>query len=466
MPPDNENEIAEYVEYLKSQGHDAKEADEYGAYLRDQRTLSRFKQGPPSIPDAFVNMQKKAMEYLGGLGSTAVAAPVSAITEYGTDKKNAGQAVSAALTDMGNAFLNKAPGGQKIAERHFEKGSTSAKVAAPIIDIGSGLISGQLAKVAGPWLFSKAFRNANAAAKDVGKSPTAVSDAAWKYDVTGNEDEIFSKIDNLTDKLNANRAKAINVIEESGQKIDPKQALTIGRERAMKAAQSADPDTAANGQKMLSYLDEVEGNISARPAIPETKITNQIPSPILDEAGNPIMKTTEEIIPGVPARPAAGGQVAQGLKTDLTKSVGNRGFQVINENPVSTEVKKGIGTGMKQELERLAGKAGIGDEFKGINEDLGSFLTARKSLSNDSTRAMKKIPLSQVDMMALGIDPAVFAFKQGGKIAGGARFLTKGGKALYNTGTKIQLVSPVKPAINLGEDVKNKVLSLWSEEEN
>lgn len=455
MPPENENEIAEYVQYLKSQGQDAKKADEYGAYLRDQRTLSRFKQGPASIPDAFVNMQKKAMEYLGNLGSTAVAAPVSAITEYGTDKKNAGQAVSTALGDIGNAFINNAPGGQKIAERHFVPGSTSAKVAAPVIDIASALASGQIAKFLGPVLYRQAFRYADAAAKDVGKGPRAVSDASWKYDVTGNEDEIVSQTDNLIDKLNSNRAKGVNIIEESGNKLDPKVALRIARERAEKAAQSLDPDTAANGQKMMAYLDEVETNIAGRPAIPETKITKQVPSTILDETGSPIIKPVEEIIPGMPARPAAGGQAAQNLKTDVTKSVGNKGYQVINENPVSTEVKKGIGTGMKQELERLAGKAGIGEEFKGINEDLGTFLTARKALSNDSTRAMKKLPISQVDMMAMGIDPAVFAMKQGGKIAGGASFLTKGGKALHNTGTKIQLVSPVKPAF-----------SLWDEEEN
>ncbi len=152
-----------------------------------------------------------------------------------------------------------------------------------------------------------------------------------------------------------------------------------------------------------------------------------------------LKQMVEKRIKGAPYQrgfsPANASQLSD-IKSSTYSDIGKEGYDKLMKSSEGKELLKLFGRGLKVETERAANKAlpGTGKALRNINEDIGSLLTARGVFGKDVMKEARRLGISEVDMMSLGVSPELFALKQVGKVAKSKWAQTKGGKALHKFG--------------------------------
>lgn len=140
-----------------------------------------------------------------------------------------------------------------------------------------------------------------------------------------------------------------------------------------------------------------------RKAVPPRTVQEQVPSPILQDAGGqPIVVSEPRVIPGrpavtrtIPERPGTSPSRASDIKTFFYRGTPSRTFQPYAETDQAREFTKALGLGLKDASEDAVGVT-LGEarkeQVRELNERLGSLLSTRgKDLGEVSREEMRRL---------------------------------------------------------------------------
>lgn len=229
----------------------------------------------------------------------------------------------------------------------------------------------------GKKIYDSGFKKVNEVVKDFGKKP--VSDVLFNYGVTGTNNSVMEQGKVLIDALVQKQRNILSQIDQKVPEADLERALQPLKNKIDEFKLSRDPV-----------------KMQAADALAEDLQTYQN---IKRPQGNPQMEGPTQ--PISPSQMSAMKTTAQNL---LPKSAYSQ--EIAKMSPVYQQGKKALGAGLRQEVQRAAEQASpqLGQNLLGVNEDLGSLLTAGKALKQEAMKGVNKNILTSVDPMvgALG----------------------------------------------------------------
>lgn len=247
---------------------------------------------------------------------------------------------------------------------------------------------------AGKKIYKSAFKEADEVAKQFNKIP--ISDIGWKYNIVGSQDKINKQLAGLTTNLANKSSQIIDDASAAGANVDIYGML----------------NRAKDSLKTTDSLDVLKNDGLKKSKNLVTRMTNAI--------------TDDEILNGISARRASD------IKTSFYDNLPKNAYNNLSDTKAGNDFIKGLGRDFKEATEQSVDKisSGLGADLKATNQELGSLLSARKSLNNAAVKEGKPNALTEVDALAFMYSPEVFTMKQLAKFSKGARAKTAAGKIL------------------------------------
>lgn len=178
------------------------------------------------------------------------------------------------------------------------------------------------------------------------------------------------------------------------------------------------------------------------------------------------MKLIEKRIPGFTKKKGAGIEAGLDLTTTAYGKAGSGAWKDFAMTSEGQKLAKLWSKGLREEVKRTANatQLGMGNKISMINEDMGALLTPRGVWGKEVLKESRRPDFSQVDAMALAVDPTVFAAKQAGKFIGSTLGQTRGGQGLYKAGQVVDATKVAAPVVNNLTRDQMKVLKQVAEE--
>lgn len=275
----------------------------------------------------------------------------------------------------------------------------------------------------GGWVYKQAFKEADIIGEHLGKMDKyAPSEVAYKYGIIGTPEQIRRNAGKVVGDLKDDADDLIKQTEQAVKQGNKEAQFDINKalgETAMFIRQQLDsgnlePEAEAvykSVQKKLSNLRK------AGTPIPPSKEKRQLMQTLREEGphGMPPAKyeivDVEEFIPG---KKGADLYRAREYKANLASKVDwSRSTQTELEDKLLRQAAEGIRKEMIRAVETATGK---GARFEEINREMGALLTAAPTLIKESDKYIKKGFSSQVDAMALWMDPGLLAAKTASRV--------------------------------------------------
>lgn len=266
-------------------------------------------------------------------------------------------------------------------------GGKAAKAATALSKPTAKLTSG-----AGKALYKSGFKKIDEKVAEKGKKKL-FSDLMLEHGVTGTNKTVQKKAAKIADNLLEKRTNIFNKLDADG--------VTVDMENIFSGVMKSNDELAKvpGMKKMASKMDDAvldlmdEGNVS---------VSN-------------LSKAKTLFYDSLPANAFSANGT---LKSSYQK------------------FEKKVANSMKTAIEEAAEKSqkGLGKKVAGINEDLGSLLTARKPMAVEVGKANTKNAVTSVDSALAFASPGTLAAKKAGDIGKTTVFRTKTGKALKGLG--------------------------------
>lgn len=161
----------------------------------------------------------------------------------------------------------------------------------------------------------------------------------------------------------------------------------------------------------------------------------------------------EKIIPGKTVSekfvtPSQGS----GFKSSTYNQMPDSAYAQASRTPIGKALNKEKARGLKEAVEsaveKSSGKASA-EELRELNDKLGRLLTTKKKAAVEAGKEIKKDAFTQVDALALAVEPKAYLLKQAAKAINMTGPRTKGGKMLMEN------------AESLGQLQKNLLYTPW-----
>lgn len=447
------DQIEKYAQYLESQGKDPSDVAKYAQYLMKEHGYDRPEAGSiqeklqSALQSQYGQAATKALDYLGGLGRTAVAhTPVGllargvagseplSLEQAGKDITSAvkgeapstGEYLERAGVPQGPALSDIAPSafnytGQGLALQRGGPLDVTARGAAgfvgdvttdPLTYMGAGL----LGKTAGKGLYKSAFKEADKVAKRFGKK-ILPSEVAFQEGITGTSNQIAKKAVKSVNKFGRQRNEILRRAESVGATVNTPEMLSPAIDSSLEMANSVNPIKRKAGRDGLKFIREYMAEI------PANRRSNL----------------------GV-------GEVTD-MKTSMYDAIGSSSYDTLKKTKPGKKIMKDLGRGLKESTENAVERAtGEGARLSDLNERMGSLLTAGKTLDKEALKGLRKNIITKVDLLTLPFGKGqVTALGKLGDLLKTNYFKTKGGKALYKSAPALS-IGTRRSLINLGEE--------------
>lgn len=354
----NEQELAEYKEYLASQGFSPEEADQY-------ISESGVQIESPSFGSRALDYGLRALDYAGGLTRTAAGEAADMFIDgdlvTGEDWKKAGVGKATSTSEMmeragveeGNRYNLMPEMRIPMTDITLGQGDSSARdILGFLGDVAldpltwASLGTSAAAKKGGQTLASKVLNPVGTAMQSAGRKiyksgmkkidqesvkfgKEPVSDVLLKNRVTGSATKIQEQMDRIAQNLKASRDKILGKATKAGAQVDVPKSLRSAQAFVDSLRAKADPRMEATINRMQQEIDQL-AETAARaemPAQPEIRMTSLEPQlkelPVsvtqapLDESSRVIINN--EFTPAAPevAYNATGRKVGGEMSTDV-----------------------------------------------------------------------------------------------------------------------------------------------------
>lgn len=176
------------------------------------------------------------------------------------------------------------------------------------------------------------------------------------------------------------RDKILRDADDVGAQANMAEAMAEARAEVAKLRRVKDSDAKALADDLEAKLNEYIQTEKGTPGTPAR--TEQVPGPLLDEKGNPIM-TTKEIpaSPGQAPSPYSATDTTR-LKSFLYANLPTSTFQQNLNTPISARIKAAMSGGLKDETENVVAR-GLGPQkaadLAELNAEAGKILATKKA---------------------------------------------------------------------------------------
>lgn len=372
-----EQELAEYKEYLATQGFKPEEADEY-------LTSQGMAQKEPGMVSKGLDYLSRGLDYAGGLTRTTAAQVADPFVDEDIVNKE----------DWKNAFKGKAPNTAEYMERakipegakvdfisetqipftniKVGEGDTSVRDAVgfvgdialdPLTYLSAGTKPlSQGAMKSGKSLYKSGLKKVDEKLIERGTKP--VSDILFQEGKWGGNQSLLNEAEKLAQEKGQLRSKMYGQAEKAGVNVDPKSSTKYAQAEIDKLKR--DPglqDMAALLEEKLAAYNKAPKTSLSQMSEWKTNIYDSLPTSAYDQFGK--------------------------LKGPAQK------------------YQRSLAKGMKETIEEGAERSGVGGQnLSNLNEDIGSLLASKKPLSSEVKKANTKNAVSSVDGILGGISIA------------------------------------------------------------
>ena len=256
--------------------------------------------------------------------------------------------------------------------------------------VGQGLNSAlQLPSEAVGSLGEKLYNAPVLAAEHEGQKFGKQGVAQTMYDSgIANPLNLAQKTQDVTNTLMNKSNGILRKAGDAGAALDMKAAMNPAREQAAKIRAEGRPNQQWVADALEKAVDEHEAMGGAKEAIPPSQ--TQVPTGLLDESGQPILKTLENpgtpAIQGKPVTPLTGGN----LVSDQYKATPNAAFNELLRTPEGAQVTKPLSQGIrKATMDSVASALGpeAADTASTLRSDAGKLLSTQKASQRISNLA-------------------------------------------------------------------------------
>lgn len=300
-------------------------------------------------------------------------------------------------------------GGAALAKAGGKAGQIAAKALTPVESLTRAL--GKMSwKSAFKALDTEALKQGS---KKVAPSKVLMDEGVAAWTARG----LNEKMAEAANKLDSIRQAILDEATAAGKKINIEDVIGPAREMAEKYGRLGIDQADEVASKIRTEISSLVDRLGGKPEVPTTVIERQVPSSFVNEAGDPIMNTVRETIPGRPAVPPASPSQASDVKSFLYKGVPSSNWSPYTNTPVGNELTQTLARGLRQATENVAPKIGP------VNERLGSLLSTRKKQVGEVAKQEMRDLFTSVDAMnlqALGASnshPAWWLLKKAADIA-------------------------------------------------
>ena len=290
------------------------------------------------------------------------------------------------------------------------------------------------ARKTGKKIFKSAFKELDQVAKRKGKI-TPPSDVLLKYGISGSNKAVESKTANLLVKLKGQRDSLLAQANEAGASVDIKKAVSPVLDKIAeikKGRNSIKKDIASRVQTQVNKIVKQgpKPEIITRRVVPGKK-----PSAIEQLAGAKATpdKITTKVIPAQkPLTPLE----ASDIKTSIRDLVGDNAFDQVKKTTLGQKLLLELGSGFQKAVEKSADDVipGLGKAVNKTNDELGTLLTVRQSLTKEAEKAGRKNFFTSVDGALLVGAPGAFVSKKGADALKSTTIRSSFGKLLNQLG--------------------------------
>jgi hypothetical protein len=355
----------------------------------DQITAETGVQDPQAVIDRLNSPSKeglplvgKVLDYPGGIARTAAAGALGGATQEELKQAAKGNPLSG--QELMKRAGVKSPGWQKGL------GLATEVVVDPFNIVGLA----SLGSKAGRGLYKAGMKQLDMASMKAGTKP--VSDVLLKEGVYGSEKAIMEQAADVGNKLLAAKDAALETATKAGKTVDlvkPYQELYY---ELTKVVNGTDELAAQAASKVRETLGQ--------------QLERLKPKVVTD----PIHGTKSVAVPVTPVE-------ADAIKTSLYKNLPENVYNVMTRTKQGQQVVKDMARVTKEAVEKVA------PEVKQINADLGSILSARKSMMKEAGKETTRNAVSSVDAAIAWLDPATALAKKAGDVSKTPGFRTTTG---------------------------------------
>lgn len=357
---------------------------------------------------------------------------------YAPDSKTAKFLLGLGL-DVATAPSTYASGGLSALSKLSKLGKAGEVAKAAVNPIQA------LSKAAGKSTWKSAFKSLDVEALKQGKK-IMPSQVLMEGGVSGLTSRGINKeMGNLAEGLLNARNSILEAATDAGGKIDVDKATRYGQElidhyRSLGVDQ-ADQVADAIATELKSFE-----RLRPKAAVPATTVVEQVPSSLVDEAGKPMMRQVEKVIPGQPARPGTSPSKASDIKSFFYEGVPSSQWAPYAQTSAGTKLNKALSKGLKEATEDSAARAlgpEAGTTLANLNERLGTLLSTRKKELGEVGKEEMKNLFTSVDALTLGAlgaseaSPKWWLLKKAADIAKLQGPRSTAGKLMYRFGDSV-----------------------------
>lgn len=263
---------------------------------------------------------------------------------------------------------------------------------------------------AGKKLYKSGLKAIDLEAAKYGKEP--VSELLMSKGITGSAESIQKQMDDLAKAYKTQRDQVLRAADKAGGRVSMADAMKPLQDKISEIRLSKDPN-------LQAVADTMEQDLAKYIELDPTNIT-----------------------------PSQGS----GFKSSTYNQMPDSAYALASRTPIGKALNKEKARGLKEAVEAAVEKSSgkySADELRELNDKLGRLLTTEKKAASEAAKEINKNAVTQVDAMALAVDPKAYVAKQAIK-------------ALNMTGPRTAIGKKmIDNASGLGQLQKNLLYTPW-----
>ena len=289
-------------------------------------------------------------------------------------------------------------------------------------------------RTGGKKLFKSAFKKLDEVAARKGKQ-TPPSDVLLKHGIAGSNKAVEEKTFKLLGQLKGQRDSMLDAAEDAGAFVDVKEAVKPVKEKIEQIKKGRNAFKKDIAQSVERQVKKIEKSAPKPEQILRRKVPGKKASAMEKLMGvkDQPATFTEKVIP---AEKPLSLMEASDIKTSIRDAIGDSAFDQTKKTTLGQSLLLDLGRGFQESVEKSANRAvpGLGDSIKATNDELGTLLTVRQTLTKEAEKAGRKNLFTSVDGALLLGAPGAFLGKKGADVLKTTGFRSRTGKLLNQLG--------------------------------